>query len=173
MTREEVIKWLESLKREIGKAENRTLWHYAESIDMAIETLSAEASQNLAEPNKDLRGSDLIRRSDALDALGEEPPVWYDGEDEIAERNQWRMDKAAIESLPSAEARPTGEWIPCSERLPEEYGEYLVTKRTIGWNCEEYGSNDIAYFDSDGFHKADKVTAWMPLPEPYKGGDSE
>ena len=65
------------------------------------------------------------------------------------------------------------EWIPCSERLPEEYGEYLVTKRTIGWNCEEYGSNDIAYFDSDGFHKADKVTAWMPLPEPYKGGEKE
>ena len=26
---------------------------------------------------------DLISRQDALDALGEEPPVWYDGEDEI------------------------------------------------------------------------------------------
>ena len=46
---------------------------------------------------------DLISRQDALDALGEEPPVWYEGEDEIAERNQWRRDKAAIESLPSAE----------------------------------------------------------------------
>lgn len=40
MTREEVVKWLESLKKEIGKAENRTLWHYAESIDMAIEALA-------------------------------------------------------------------------------------------------------------------------------------
>lgn len=69
MTREEVVKWLESLKREIGKAENRTLWHYAESIDMAIETLSAEASQNLAEPNKDLRGSDLISRQDAISEI--------------------------------------------------------------------------------------------------------
>ena len=47
--------------------------------------------------------SDLISRQDAIDALGEEPPVWYDGEDEIAERNQWRRDKTAIESLPSAE----------------------------------------------------------------------
>lgn len=64
-------------------------------------------------------------------------------------------------------------WIPCSERLPEEYGEYLVTKRTIGWNCEEYDSNDIAYFDSDGFHKADKVTAWMPLPEPWEEGEAD
>ena len=61
-------------------------------------------------------------------------------------------------------------WIPCSERLPEEFGEYLVTKKAIGWNCEEYNSNDIAYFDNEGFHKADKVLAWMPLPKPYGGG---
>ena len=59
-------------------------------------------------------------------------------------------------------------WIPCNEMLPDEYGEYLVTKRTFGWNCEEYVSNDIAYFDNDGFHKADTVIAWKPLPEPYK-----
>ena len=63
-------------------------------------------------------------------------------------------------------------WIPCSERLPDEFGEYLVTKKAIGWNCEEYNSNDIAYFYNEGFHKADKVLAWMPLPEPY-GGESE
>ena len=44
---------------------------------------------------------DLISRAEAIDALGEEPPVWYDGEDEIAERNQWRRDVAAIKALPS------------------------------------------------------------------------
>ena len=43
MTKAKIIKWLESLKKEIGKAENRTLWHYAESIDMAIEVLSTDA----------------------------------------------------------------------------------------------------------------------------------
>jgi hypothetical protein len=46
---------------------------------------------------------DTISRAAALDALGEEPPVWYDGEDEIAERNQWRRDVAAIKALPSAQ----------------------------------------------------------------------
>ena len=71
-------------------------------------------------------------------------------------------------SLPSAQPQ----WTPCSERLPEEFGEYLVTKKTTGWNCEEYNSNDIAYFDNEGFHKADKVLAWMPLPKPY-GGESD
>ena len=39
MTREETIKWLKSLKAEIGKSEHRSLWHYAEAIDMAIEAL--------------------------------------------------------------------------------------------------------------------------------------
>ena len=65
-------------------------------------------------------------------------------------------------------AQPEPQWIPVSERLPEEYGEYLVTKRTIGGHCEEYDVNDIAYFDDDGFHKADRIIAWMPLPEAYK-----
>ena len=46
---------------------------------------------------------DTISRAAALTALGEEPPVWYDGEDEIAERDQWRRDVAAIKALPSAQ----------------------------------------------------------------------
>ena len=44
MTREETIKeaikWLKSLKAEIGKPEHRALWHYAEAIDMAIDALN-------------------------------------------------------------------------------------------------------------------------------------
>ena len=57
-------------------------------------------------------GGDLISRQAAIDALGEEPPVWYDGEDEIAERDQWRRDVAAIKALPSAEPeRINGHWI--------------------------------------------------------------
>lgn len=46
---------------------------------------------------------DLISRQAAIDALGEEPLVWHEGEDEIAERNQWRRDVNAIKELPSAE----------------------------------------------------------------------
>lgn len=48
MTRDETIKWLESLKAEIGKPEHRTLWHYAEAFDMAIEALSADATKKKA-----------------------------------------------------------------------------------------------------------------------------
>lgn len=40
MTKAEAVKWLESLKQEIGKTENCSLWHYAEAIDMVIEAMS-------------------------------------------------------------------------------------------------------------------------------------
>ena len=73
----------------------------------------------------------------------------------------------AVEKLPSAQLEP--QWIPVSEMLPDEFGDYLVSIKSIGWNMEEYVENDIAYWDDlEGFHKADEVLAWMPLPEPYR-----
>ena len=74
----------------------------------------------------------------------------------------------AIDALASQQR-----WIPCSERLPDECGNYLVTEETVGWNMLAYGTTDIAYFDTV-WHKADKVLAWMPLPEPYrKDGEAD
>ena len=74
------------------------------------------------------------------------------------------------------------QWIPCSERLPEEPKTNPVLE---GKNLElylvttEYGSNEQdkvypfrAFWNgvnfTDGWHILD-VIAWMPLPEPYKG----
>lgn len=81
--------------------------------------------------------SDLISRADAIDALGEEPPVWYDGEDEIAERNQWRRDKAAIESLPSAEPK-TGVWV-MLERVENAHDIYGVPTWGVNYMCDNCG----------------------------------
>ena len=39
MTNEEIIKWLESLKRQVGQSHHRDLWDYEEAIDLAIEAL--------------------------------------------------------------------------------------------------------------------------------------
>ena len=63
-----------------------------------------------------------------------------------------------------------GEWIPCSERLPEEDGEYLVWVRYEGrefTTTEEYEDGMWNYSGAYNFN--DKVIAWMPLPEQYKG----
>lgn len=54
-------------------------------------------------------------------------------------------------------------WVPCSERMPEEDGCYLVT--TTGTNNDII---DIAYYTEGIWHKASQIKAWMPLPEPYK-----
>lgn len=54
---------------------------------------------------------DLISRQAAIDALGERPMVWTDSDYEIAQRNQWDLDKLAIETVPSAQERKKGKWI--------------------------------------------------------------
>lgn len=75
-------------------------------------------------------------------------------------------------------------WIPVAEALPTQYGDYFVTMRN---NAFGYWQVDIATFspkydkwsscDADGFYfigeKGMAVIAWMPLPEPYKGGEEE
>ena len=66
----------------------------------------------------------------------------------------------------------TSNWIPCSERLPEE-GIYVMC-------CFDDGSVDVLWqkwqedetllFYADFDNQIRKVIAWQPLPEPYKGG---
>jgi len=108
---------------------------------------------------------DLISRAEAIDALGEEPPVWYDGEDEIAERNQWRRDVAAIKALPSAQ-----QWIPCEERLPEPGVNVLVDVLDIPAD-DRFPLVDKIGDDGDWCNCYGEwfAVAWMPLPEPWKG----
>ena len=71
-----------------------------------------------------------------------------------------------IGELPSV--TPHARWIPCSERLPDKDGCYLVS--TTGTNNDII---DIAYYTEEIWHKASRIKAWMPLPEPYRGGDTD
>ena len=81
---------------------------------------------------------------------------------------------------------PADQWIPCSERLPEEDGSYLCTygKYHIGvyrftndlYSVDDYdfmdckGKRGFYVYDSEwGYSEADYITAWTELPEPYKG----
>ena len=78
-----------------------------------------------------------------------------------------------VKKIPSV--KPSRQWIPVSERLPEENGRYYVTRhdyvtqtdfidilwyeKGIWWNRQSTG--DYA------------VIAWMPLPESYKEMESD
>lgn len=70
-----------------------------------------------------------------------------------------------IENMPKV-----GDWIPCSERLPDESGTYIV-------NAIENGIIHVTFakwmprmktWNLTGSRSYWKITAWQPLPEPYK-----
>lgn len=54
--------------------------------------------------------SDLISRQAAIDALGEKPLAWLEGEYELGLQQQWEADVDAIKAVPSAQPK-TGKWI--------------------------------------------------------------
>lgn len=69
-----------------------------------------------------------------------------------------------IKAMPTVKEEP--HWIPCSERLPDKDGEYLVTFKLIYMRpievCTFLNGQWILY----GY---ERVLAWQPLPEPWKG----
>jgi hypothetical protein len=87
--------------------------------------------------------SDAIDRQAAIDALGEEPPVWYDGEDEIAERDQWKRDIEAIKSLPSVRPKiKVGHWIEWTDDI-DDY---------VKCSCCDYGDEgDVKLGDETNY----------------------
>jgi len=104
-------------------------------------------------------------------------------------RKRYNTAIKLIESIPSAESK----WIPVSERLPEEDGDYFVTYEKgyaedydltpIGIarfevDCESFGywheHFDRQTLGSLGSEWEEiKVIAWMPLPPSYEPQESE
>lgn len=114
--------------------------------------------------------------------LFKEELTWKDGWNNCNRDWMKRIDELPKVILPDTTI--TG-WIPCSERLPEENGRYLC--------CSDNGRMEVYSFANDlhkvdeydfinrrgkagfydyssewGYCEVDWVTAWMPLPEPYK-----
>ena len=67
--------------------------------------------------------------------------------------------------------RPQGEWIPCSERLPESDGDYIVNFHSKFPKIDEYDTIEVAEFRQGAWDDTmySKFTAWMQLPQEYRG----
>lgn len=139
---------------------------------------------------------DLIDREATLNALGERPMVWTPDDDySLGERNQYDIDRLAIETVPSADIDLSGfsdrlwktayergkaeavRWIPVSEQLPEDEQEVLFSTKTGRVHLGRYYNDNSV---NQWYSSLDKmrawnnvVNAWMPLPEPYKDGEQD
>ena len=100
---------------------------------------------------------DLISRREAIDAI-----------------SNWLYDTQTTETsdevllkLPSAQPEP--QWIPVGERLPDMWDErYLVSLAWGGIGVMEYKSTGFHNYGSFTPVPIESITAWMPLPEPYR-----
>ena len=155
MTNEECVKILQQVKDgdllTFDKSRRKAL-------DMAIEMIGNSPTQMSETSGSDnnVGGKDAVYRQDAIEAV----------------KHAWAKDlepSQYIESLPSAQ--PKQQWIPCSERLPDKEGQYLVTDEAggvVSIIC------DVFFHYDDGaptWLLSQNVVAWMPLPEPYKEGE--
>lgn len=59
-----------------------------------------------------------------------------------------------------------GQWIPCSERLPENNTDVIVCFYSGTVTEVRYWGNGI--FQGIYEHTTKVIVAWMPLPEPYR-----
>jgi hypothetical protein len=81
----------------------------------------------------------------------------------MGKKKSFDFIKKFVANLPPQEPR----WIPTSERLPEEDGEYFAT---VYDTDENYKYMDIAELEDGIWQYKDyiKVLAWMPLPQPHR-----
>ena len=194
MTREESIQVLQT-----ALTSPFIYGEYADAINMAIEALSDHSGEAAEMVKKDLtrlkvnvqdannvhnlHSGDLISRADVIETV----LTYFIPRSHTGERGEHEEDfvRTVFNALPSAEA----EWIPCSERLPNESGKYLVRPsdgvledysdfsevmimpydadcEAFGWWIEQYDPISLGFVDSD-FNEFE-VLAWMPLPKPYR-----
>ena len=124
---------------------------------------------------------DLISRQKAIDAIHCDITV-------IGKENAETVARTIGEFVDRIKALPTAQqeqqWIPCSERMPEDYVDVLVwfeyfrygnynrmyATHGIGNYSKEYNSWTINH--ETGW-KDLHVFAWMPLPGPYEEAQND
>ena len=83
--------------------------------------------------------------------------------------------KQCIEIVNQVEQENNNGWIPCSERLPEKYAEYLCVNKygsyILGYPYRNKADDDLIMVETENEIMLE-VIAWQPLPQPYKESDA-
>ena len=102
-----------------------------------------------------------MTREEAIRFLNEQKEFLLKGA--FWEETRMNINEAFGMAIEALEAQ---RWIPVSENKPEPFQEVLVTLHENGWNGATYDTVKSWAYDGDY-----KITAWMPLPQPYKEND--
>lgn len=97
--------------------------------------------------------------------------------DRLVKHLEWGWTEETVEAIEMGiHALKETQWIPCSEKMPEESGFYMasvyceVTKeshcRSVWFTFDDDPYAEMEWRELPSY---EKVVAWMPLPEPYKG----
>lgn len=99
--------------------------------------------------------------------------VWIDKEgiDRIppGEMRNWEWLRRIMGAI-TEKIEKAPKWVPVTERLPNTSVETIVSLKS-GWVTSDlYEADEQNWFWSDMTPGIHEVTAWMPMPEPYKEG---
>lgn len=129
--------------------------------------------------------NDYILRSDALKAiLGVsiyDTIEELEGARTIAESTWadglWDAYKIIEEEVDAADVEPKQRWIPVTERLPKEPGEYIVAYHPCYWDVVgpsvKVGIDNFRGKTTWAKNKYQRVIAWQEKPEPPKGEEND
>lgn len=159
-----------------------------EAIDMAIEALSAPSGDLISRADAMTEFREWVKRANE----NGETPTWNDAVSLIGslpsaeaiptviraktfmrkeDFDKWADD---IKKQNKSQAEAVQGWISCSERLPDIDTSVIICTASgnitdgYRWNEKDWF---LAWSEYNGWHEGNdegRITAWMPLPKPYK-----
>ena len=93
-------------------------------------------------------------------------------DDVLANRPRER-DSLIVAVRKAFDALEKQRWIPCSEKLPEKNGVYIVSYEDAVTFLEWFNGKWFFYPSNPAREETGTIIAWMPLPEIYQEGGAE
>ena len=90
--------------------------------------------------------------------------------DRLVKHLEWGWSEETVDAIGMGiHALKETQWIPCSERLPEDNTDVIVCFYSGTVTEMRYWGNGI--FQGIYEHTTKVIVAWTPLPEPYREED--